>query len=160
MTDFTLRTAVPGDELRILELVIELAVYERAPDAVKASVADLTAALFGPHAVAECVLAEVAGGVVGIALFFRNFSTWSGKTGIYLEDLYVTPEARGLGVGKALLVELARIAMARGHARFEWSVLDWNAPAIGFYKALGARMMDDWTVMRVEGEGLERLAGK
>ncbi len=155
---FALRQARPGDEARILALVVELAVYEREPDAVKANAADLTAALFGPGAVAECVVAVQDEVVVGIALFFRNFSTWTGKVGMYLEDLYVTPVARGLGIGRALLAELAGIAVARGYGRFEWSVLDWNAPAIGFYEALGARMMDEWTVMRVEGKGLRALA--
>jgi GNAT superfamily N-acetyltransferase len=107
---------------------------------------------------AEAVLAERDGEAIGLALFFRNFSTWTGKTGLYLEDLFVVPAARGLGVGRALLVHLAAIAVARGYGRFEWSVLDWNEPAIGFYKSLGAGSMDDWTVMRIEGEGLALLA--
>ncbi|WP_373289739.1 GNAT family N-acetyltransferase [Polymorphobacter multimanifer] len=156
--DFLLRGVRPGDEARVLELVVELAVYEREPDAVKASVADLTAAFFGVPAAAECLVAELGGEIVGIALHARNFSTWTGKTGLYLEDLYVSPSARGMGIGRAMLVELARIAVARGYARFEWSVLDWNAPAIRFYESLGARMMDEWTVMRVDGEGLRALA--
>ncbi len=160
MVGFSLRAAVPGDEATILALVQALAVYEREPDAVKASVVDFTAALFGPEAVAEAVLAERDGVAVGLALFFRNFSTWTGKAGLYLEDLFVVPEARGVGVGRALLVHLAGIAQARGLGRFEWSVLDWNAPAIGFYTALGARPMDEWTVMRVEGEALRALAGR
>lgn len=160
MTDFVLRMVRPGDEGRVLELVVELAVYEREPDAVQATADGLAAAFFGDEPVAECLVAERGGVIVGIALFTRNFSTWSGKAGLYLEDLYVTPEVRGMGIGRALLVALAGIAVARGHGRFEWSVLDWNAPAIGFYKALGARMMDEWTVMRVEGEGLLKLAAE
>lgn len=149
---------MPGDEATILKLVRALAVYEREPEAVKASAADFAAALFGPSAGAEAVLAERGGEAIGLALFFRNFSTWTGKTGLYLEDLFVVPHARGLGVGRALLVHLAGIAQVRGYARFEWSVLDWNEPAIGFYKALGAKPMNDWTVMRVEGEALQALA--
>ncbi len=156
----TIRAAGPGDVPVLLALVRALAVYEREPDAVKASDADFQAALFGDGAVAEAVLAEQDGVAVGMALWFRNFSTWTGKPGLYLEDLFVVPEARGLGIGKALLVHLAGIAVARGYGRFEWSVLDWNAPAIGFYKALGATAQDEWTVMRVTGEALQALAGE
>jgi GNAT superfamily N-acetyltransferase len=154
-----IRPATPADIPVIRALIVELAVYEREPDAVKASEADLHLALFGDRPLAEAVLAEVDGVVAGLALFFTNFSTWSGRGGLYLEDLFVQPQARGAGIGKALLVHLAGIAVARGHARFEWSVLDWNAPAIGFYRALGAKPMDEWTVMRVEGEALLGLAG-
>ena len=153
-----IRNALPADVPTILALVQALAVYEREPDAVKASAGDFHAALFGDRPVAEAVLAEVDGAVVGMALFFTNFSTWEGRGGLYLEDLFVQPEARGLGIGKALLAHLAGIAVARGYARFEWSVLDWNAPAIGFYEALGARMQDEWTKMRVDGEALTALA--
>lgn len=153
-----IRPATSADVPAIHRLIIELAVYEKEPDAVKATRADLQAALFGPRPVAECVLADVDGEAVGLALFFTNFSTWTGKPGLYLEDLFVMPTARGQGLGKALLVHLAGIAVARGYARFEWSVLDWNAPAIGFYKALGARSMDEWTVMRVDGDALAKLA--
>jgi GNAT superfamily N-acetyltransferase len=159
LVNFVLRAAVPGDEAAILALVRALAVYEREPDAVKAGAADFTVALFGPGAVAEAVLAERDGVAVGLALWFRNFSTWTGKTGLYLEDLFVVPEARGLGIGRALLMHLAGLCVARGYGRFEWAVLDWNAPAIGFYKALGARAMDEWTGMRVEGAALKALAG-
>jgi len=158
LAGMTIRPATPADIPTIRALIVALAVYEREPDAVKASEADLHAALFGARPLAEAVLAEVDGKAVGIALFFTSFSTWAGKSGLYLEDLFVTPEARGLGLGKALLVYLAGIAMARGHARFEWSVLDWNEPAIGFYKGLGAVMQDEWTKMRVDGEALVRLA--
>ena len=153
-----IRPAAPEDIPAIHRLIVELAIYEKEPDAVKATHGDLHAALFGERPVAECVLAEVDGAAVGLALFFTNFSTWTGKPGLYLEDLFVLPAARGAGIGKALLVHLAGIAVARGYGRFEWSVLDWNAPAIGFYKALGAKPMDEWTVMRVDGEALTRLA--
>lgn len=153
-----IRPATPADIPAIHRLIVELAIYEKEPDAVKATHADLHAALFGERPVAECVLAEQAGEAVGLALFFTNFSTWTGKPGLYLEDLFVMPAARGAGLGKALLVHLAGIAVARGYGRFEWSVLDWNAPAIGFYKALGARPMDEWTVMRVDGDALTALA--
>jgi GNAT superfamily N-acetyltransferase len=155
-----IRPATPGDVPAIHRLIVELAIYEKEPDAVKATHADLQAALFGERPVAECVLAEMAGEAVGLALFFTNFSTWTGKAGIYLEDLFVMPAARGQGLGKALLVHLAGIAVARGCGRFEWSVLDWNAPAIGFYQALGAKPMDEWTVMRVESSALAALAAQ
>jgi GNAT superfamily N-acetyltransferase len=154
-----IRAATPADIPVIRQLIVELAVYEREPDAVKASEADLHEALFGARPLAEAVLGEIAGEAVGLALFFTNFSTWAGKGGIYLEDLFVRPQARGQGVGKALLVHLAMIAVARDYARFEWSVLDWNTPAIGFYEGLGAVLQDEWTKMRVEGEALAKLAG-
>lgn len=153
-----IRPATPADIPAIRQLIVDLAVYEREPDAVEASADDLHQALFGDKPIAEAVLAEVDGAAVGVAVFFTNFSTWKGRGGLYLEDLFVTPEARGKGIGKALLVHLAGIAVARGYARFEWSVLDWNEPAIGFYKALGAKAQDEWTVMRVDGEALKVLA--
>ena len=114
--------------------------------------------LFGPRPYAEVLIGEVDGEALGFALFFHNFSTFEGRPGIYLEDLFVRPEARGQGLGKALLAELARIAVERGCARLEWWVLDWNEPSIGFYKSLGARPMDEWTVMRVDGAALAALA--
>jgi GNAT superfamily N-acetyltransferase len=154
-----IRPATAADTPVIHQLIVELAVYEREPDAVEASVTDLHLALFGERPLAEAVLAEVGGRPVGIALFFTSFSTWKGKGGLYLEDLFVRPEARGQGAGKALLVHLAGLAVARGYARFEWQVLDWNAPAIGFYKSLGAMMQDEWTRMRVDGDALLKLAG-
>ena len=154
-----IRAATPADVPTILRFVRELAAFEREPDAVLATEADLHAALFGPVPAAEAVIAE-AGEPFGFALFFHNFSTWTGRRGLYLEDLYVTPAARGQGVGAALLRHLAGMAVDRGCARFEWSVLDWNANAIGFYRALGAVGMDEWTVQRVEGAALARLAGR
>ena len=153
-----IRPTTPADVPVLMQLIRNLAVYEREPDAVKATEPQLHEALFGTRPVAEAVLAEHDGAAVGMALFFTNFSTWEGRAGLYLEDLFVKPEARGLGIGKALLVYLAGIAVARGYARFEWSVLDWNEPAIGFYKALGARARDEWTVMRVDGDALAKLA--
>ena len=153
-----IRATTPADIPAIHQLIVELAIYEKEPDAVKATHADLLAALFGDRPVAECVLAEIDGVPVGLALFFTNFSTWTGKPGLYLEDLFVMPQARGAGLGRALLVHLAQLCVARGYSRFEWSVLDWNTPAIGFYQALGAKLMDEWTVMRVDGEALSALA--
>ena len=152
------RAARPGDVALVLRFVRELAAFEREPDAVEAGEGDIAAALFGPEPAAEAVIAESEGEPVGFALFFHNFSTWTGKRGLYLEDLYVTPAARGRGVGRALLAHLARIALDRGCARFEWSVLDWNADAIAFYRALGAVGMDEWTVQRLSGDALRRLA--
>lgn len=154
-----IRAATLADVPLIHALIVELAVYEREPDAVKATEADLHTALFTTPPAAECVLAVHEGAPVGLALFSRNYSTWTGKPGLYLEDLFVRPEARGQGLGKALLAHLAGIAVARGYGRFEWSVLDWNTPAIGFYTSLGARMMDEWTVMRIDGEALLELGG-
>ncbi len=155
-----IRPATPTDVPAILQLITDLATYEREPDAVHATVAGLTETLFGPTPHAECVVAEHDGSVAGLALFFTNFSTWSGKPGLYLEDLYVSPSARGTGLGRALLQHLAALAVERGYARFEWSVLDWNEPAIGFYKSLGARPMDEWTVFRLDGDALAKLAAR
>ncbi|KQO50176.1 GNAT family N-acetyltransferase [Sphingomonas sp. Leaf257] len=156
----TLRPAEPADTATILGFVRELAAFEREPDAVVATEPMLAEALFGVPPAAEAVIAERDGQAVGFALFFANFSTWTGRRGLYLEDLYVTPSARGGGVGKALLIHLAGIARDRGWARFEWSVLDWNTPAVEFYRAMGAQAMDEWTVQRVSGEALKTLAGR
>lgn len=154
----TIRTAQPTDVPVIRQLVRELADYEREPDAVKATEADLHAALFGPDPSASCHVAELDGEVVGFALWYRTFSTWTGQPGLWLEDLFVRPSARGTGLGRALLVELARTAVDRGWTRFEWWVLDWNEPAQGFYRSLGARPEDAWTVWRVDGDALQALA--
>lgn len=153
-----LRAATPADVPTILRFVRELAEYEREPDAVKATEADLQRVLFGARPYAEAIIAEEGANPLGFAIFFHNFSTWEGKLGVYLEDLYVTPDARGKGVGKALLARLAAIAVERDCARLEWAVLDWNAPAIGFYRSLGAVSMDEWTVNRVTGDALKKLA--
>lgn len=155
-----IRPAARADVPVILRFVRELAVFEREPDAVHATEAMLAEALFGERPAAEAVLAEQAGEPIGFALFFHNFSTWAGRRGLYLEDLYVTPAARGQGAGAALLRHLAGIAVARDCARFEWSVLDWNAEAIAFYRAMGAVGQEEWTVQRVDGDALLRLAGR
>ncbi|MFT3977272.1 MAG: GNAT family N-acetyltransferase [Sphingomonas bacterium] len=155
-----IRPAAPSDCATILRFVRELAEYEREPDAVEATGEMLHAALFSTPPAAEALIAERDGEPIGFALFFHNFSTWAGKRGLYLEDLYVTPAARGSGAGKALLAHLAALAVDRDCARFEWSVLDWNTPAIDFYRAMGAQAMDEWTVQRVSGDALLRLAGR
>ena len=161
-----IREATPDDVTAIHQMIIELAVYEKEPDAVLASEADLQKALFSdeksrngaPAAFAH--VAEVDGEVIGFALWFLNYSTWLGKHGIYLEDLYVKPEYRGQGAGKALMQKLAAIAVERGYGRFEWWVLDWNSPAIEFYRAHGAQAMDEWTVYRLSGEALKKMANE
>jgi GNAT superfamily N-acetyltransferase len=155
-----IRSATLADVPLILRLVRELAEFEREPDAVEATEDMLAAALFGERPSAEAVIAELDGAPVGFALFFQNFSTWTGRPGIYLEDLYVTPAARGSGTGTALLRHLAGIALDRGCGRFEWAVLDWNEPAINFYRAMGAVGMDEWRVQRVAGDALMKLAGR
>ena len=155
-----IRPAAPADVALILCFVRELAEYEREPEAVTATEAMLESALFGAKPLAEAVIAEAEGEPVGFALFFHNFSTWTGLPSLYLEDLYVRASARGKGAGKALLRHLAGLALDRGCARFEWSVLDWNTPAIDFYRAMGAQPMDEWTVQRVSGDALVRLAGR
>lgn len=154
----TLRSALPDDVPTIVALIRDLATYEKLLHEVQADPSALHAHLFGPRPFVEVILAEWDGQVAGFALFFHNYSTFLTKPGLYLEDLYVKPDLRGHGIGKALLAELARLAVNRGCGRLEWSVLDWNAPAIGFYESLGARPMDEWTVYRLTGDNLERLA--
>ena len=153
------RPATAYDVPVVLQLVRELAAYEREPDAVEATETMLHDALFGPAPAASALVAEHDGEVVGFALWFPTFSTWTGRPGLWLEDLFVRPQARGTGLGTALLVELAGICTARGWTRFEWWVLDWNTPAQGFYRSLGALPQDDWTTWRVDGDALLRLAG-
>ncbi|OYY63250.1 GNAT family N-acetyltransferase [Sphingomonas sp. 28-62-11] len=155
-----IRFATAADVPVILHLVRELAIYERALDKVVATEALLHDAMFAATPAAEALIAEVDGAPVGLALFFHNFSTWTGWRGLYLEDLYVTPEARGLGIGKALLQRLAAVAVERGCARFEWQVLTWNTPAIDFYRAMGAELMEEWRTCRVSGDALARLAAE
>ncbi len=153
-----LRRARPDDLDTIISLIHGLAEYEREPDAVKLDRDEFARHLFGDRPYAEVILAGSDDGeVAGFALFFHNFSTWAGKPGLYLEDLFVKPEFRQHGYGKALLAELARIAVERGCGRFEWSVLDWNADAIRFYERLGATVMPDWRICRVTGEALAAL---
>ena len=154
-----LRAATPADIPLILELIAGLAEYERLAHEAVATPADLERALFGPRPAAEVVIAECDGQAAGFALFFISFSTFLGKPGLYLEDLFVRPELRGRGIGKRLMVHLARLAVERGYGRFEWSVLDWNTSAIDFYRSIGARPMDEWTVQRVDGQALRELAG-
>ncbi len=158
-----IRPAEPRDVEQILEMIRDLAAYERAADEVHASEQDLARALFG---VTPAVFALVVEGdsdgdepLLGFAMYFLNFSTWLGKHGVYLEDLYVRPEVRGEGHGKRLLQALARICIERGYGRLEWWVLDWNEPALGFYRSIGAVPMDEWTVHRVTGDALSQLAG-
>ncbi|MFE6778117.1 GNAT family N-acetyltransferase [Streptomyces sp. NPDC057702] len=165
-----IRPATPADVPVIHTMIRELAEYEREPDAAKATQAQLREALFGAHPAVFGLIAEqatrptddtanaTASEPVGFALWFRNFSTWTGTHGVYLEDLYVRPSARGAGHGKALLAELARICVERGYERCEWSVLDWNAPSIAFYDSIGAKAMDEWTVRRLTGAPLRDLA--
>lgn len=153
-----IRFADVDDAATILRLVRELAAYEREPDAVLLTLPVLRQQLESAAPPFQCFLAEQGGEPVGFALFFASYSTWRGRAGIYLEDLYVTPEARGLGIGKALLRRLAALAIERDCARVEWSVLDWNTPAIDFYRSLGATPRDEWTVFRLTGEALVELA--
>lgn len=155
----SIRPATSADLPLIAQLIRDLADYEKLAHEVRFDEAVLGAKLFGPRPYAEVVIGELDGAAQGFALFFHNFSTFEGKPGIYLEDLFVRPEARGSGLGKALLAHLAKLAVERDCARLEWSVLDWNEPAIGFYRKLGARLMDEWTVMRVDGAALVELGG-
>lgn len=155
-----LRFGGPEDTAEILALVKELAVYEKLADQVTTDATSLRKALFGERRVAEVVLAYEADACVGFALFFHNFSTFLGKPGLYLEDIFIRPAYRGRGYGTALMVFLARIAVERGCGRFEWSVLDWNTPSLEFYRSLGAIAMSEWTVQRLTGPALEALASR
>lgn len=153
-----IRPATSADAPQILDFILELAIYEKARHEVEASVEDIQKSLFSDTATAHCVLCEDQGQAVGFAVYFYNYSTWQGKNGVYLEDLYVSPEFRGKGAGKALLHYLARHAVDNNCGRFEWSVLDWNTPAIEFYQSLGALPKDEWIGYRLSGEALERMA--
>lgn len=154
-----IRNATEADVQEILALIRALAAYERAPGAVKATEADLRAHGFGPNPYFQCLIAEEDGQPAGFALYFFDYSTWMGRPGIYLEDIFVYPEFRGRGIGKALLQRVAAAAVEKGCARLKWEVLDWNMPAIEFYSAMGAEFMNDWRTMRVAGDDLLRLAG-
>lgn len=156
----TIRAATPADLPLIAQFIRDLADYEKLAHEVRFDEATLGEKLFGARPYAEVVIGEIDGAAQGFALFFHNFSTFEGRPGLYLEDLFVRPAARGSGLGKALLAHLAKLCVERDCARLEWSVLDWNTPAIGFYQGLGARMMDEWTVMRVDGAALVGLAGQ
>ena len=153
-----LRPAKPEDAPEIHRLIVALATYEREPDAVVVTPAELAAQLASERPPFECLLAVVDDEVVGFALYFHNYSTWRGRAGLYLEDLFVEPSQRGRGVGRRLLGALARIAVDRGCARMEWMVLDWNEPAIAFYRSLGARPVDGWHVFRLDDAALTDLA--
>ena len=154
-----IRAATAQDVTPVLALVRELAAYEREPDAVEATEEMLATALFGPDPVASCHVAELDGQVVGFALWYVTFSTWKGLPGLWLEDLFVRPAARGHGLGKQLLQTLAAVCVERGYPRFEWWVLDWNVDAQGFYRLLGAAPQDEWTVWRLTGPALRALPG-
>jgi GNAT superfamily N-acetyltransferase len=156
--NFEIRTARVEDVPIILQLIRDLATYERAPNDVTATEEQLVEVLFGARPSAEVLLAVEQETAVGFAVFFHNFSTWLGRPGLYLEDLFVKPEVRGKGYGRALLVRLAKIARERGCGRMEWAVLDWNDPAIQFYRKLGAKPMDEWTVFRLTSDGIAKLA--
>jgi GNAT superfamily N-acetyltransferase len=160
MPALNIRPATPADVPVILRFIRELAVYEREPGAVVATEADLLRDGFGAIPRFRCVIAEEGSEPAGFALFFTSYSTWRGHHGIRLEDVYVTPAKRGQGIGKALLTHLARLAVAEGCPRLEWDVLEWNAPAIGFYVTIGAKMLTEWRIMRVADESLQALAGK
>ena len=153
-----IRPARSGEAALVLQFVRELAEYEKLAHEVEATETMIDAALFGGTPRIACDFAEWDGAPVGFALWFLNFSTFSGRSGIYLEDLFVRPAFRGKGIGKALMVHLARRCVAEGWSRLQWSVLDWNAPSIAFYKSLGGVLMDEWTVVRVSGDALARLA--
>ena len=156
--NFAIRLATAADVPIILELIRALATYERAPNDVTATEDGLSKVLFGEKPAAEVLLAFKNETAVGFAVFFHNFSTWLGRPGLYLEDLFVRPEDRGKGYGRALLIHLAKIARNRGCGRMEWAVLDWNEPAIQFYRKLGAKSMDEWTVFRLKRDGIAKLA--
>jgi GNAT superfamily N-acetyltransferase len=156
--NFKIRAARVEDVPIILELIRDLATYERAPNEVTATEEQLVDVLFGERPAAEVLLAFEGTSPVGFAVYFHNFSTWLGRPGLYLEDLFVKPEKRGKGYGRALLIDLARIALERGCGRMEWAVLDWNEPAIKFYRSLDAKPMDEWTVFRLTREGIAKLA--
>lgn len=155
---FIIRPANLADVVAIHALVRNLAVYEKLEHLMVSTPEDFNRELFGPHAHIECIMAIENETAVGFALFFHNFSTFLGRKGLYLEDLFVNPECRGKGYGKALLIRLAQIAVERNCGRFEWTVLDWNTPSIDFYKAMGAMVMPEWNIVRAAGDALTAMA--
>ena len=159
MTNIEIRKASAADASLILRFVTELAIYEKAEHEVLATEADILNSLFSGSSTAQDLICKVKGEPIGFAVYFYNYSTWLGKNGLYLEDLYVSPESRGTGAGKALLKHLAQIAIENDCGRFEWSVLDWNEPAIKFYQSIGAKPLDEWIGYRLAGEALEKFAG-
>ena len=158
MTDVTIRPARIEDAQTILNFIVELAIYEKAEHEVESSVADIERSLFGDDATAHCVICEREHKAIGFAVYFYNYSTWQGRNGLYLEDLYVTPDQRGSGAGKALLKHLAKHAIDNNLGRFEWSVLYWNTPAIDFYESIGASPKSEWIGYRLAGDALSRFA--
>jgi GNAT superfamily N-acetyltransferase len=160
MAEITIRPACREDVALILRFIRALAVYEREPDAVIATEETLLAHGFGPNPYFHCLIAELDGSPAGFAFYFFDYSTWLGAPGLYLEDLFVDPAFRGSGLGRALLERLAQIALERGCARMKWEVLDWNTPAIDFYRAMGAEFLDEWRNVRLSGNALKRLAGE
>ena len=159
MTNIKIRSATADDAALILKFVTELATYEKAANEVVATTSDIKKSLFGASSTAHALICETDGKPIGFAVYFFNYSTWLGKNGLYLEDLYISPEHRGSGAGKALLKHLARIAVEKKCGRFEWSVLDWNTPAISFYKSIGAKPQNEWVGYRLDGEALVEFAG-
>ncbi len=159
MSDLQIRAAAISDAPQIMQFIIELAEYEKARDEVKASVEDIEQSLFSDSATAKALICELDGKAIGFAVYFYNYSTWLGRNGIYLEDLYVTPSSRGSGAGKALLKYLAKKAVDEGCGRLEWIVLDWNTPAIEFYESFGAKAQDEWVDYRLTGDALKAFAG-
>jgi GNAT superfamily N-acetyltransferase len=153
-----IRPAKTSDIDEILALIFELALYEKAPEEAKATKSQIMESFFSDNPKVFCEIVEVDGEIAGLAIWFLNYSTWQGKHGIYLEDLFIRPQFRGRGFGKSVLKHLAQICVDRGYGRFQWWVLDWNTPSIEFYKALGAVAMDEWTVYRVTGDALTELA--
>jgi len=153
-----IRPANADDSALILRFITDLAIYEKAEDAVIATEADIRNSLFAVNSTTSAVICEIDDQAVGFAVYFFNYSTWLAKNGLYLEDLYVSPECRGMGAGKALLKYLAQIALSKNCGRFEWSVLDWNQPAIEFYQSIGAKPQDEWVGYRLTGKALEELA--
>jgi GNAT superfamily N-acetyltransferase len=155
----TIREATPADVPQILTFIRALATYEREPDAVTATEDDLLNHGFGPNPFYFCLMAEHESQPAGFAFYFFNYSTWKGRPGLYLEDLFVQPEFRGRGIGRALLEKVAAVAVEKNCPRMQWEVLDWNTPAIDFYRAMGAEFLDEWRNVRLSGEALRRLAG-
>lgn len=159
MGEIKIRDAVSSDAKTIFQFIVELAEYERAKNEVVATETSIRASIFGSDSTVNAIICEIDGQPIGFAVYFFNYSTWLGKNGLYLEDLYVSPQFRGKSAGKALLKQLARIAVARDCGRFEWSVLDWNQSAIDFYESIGAKPQSEWIGYRLEGEGLMSFAG-
>jgi GNAT superfamily N-acetyltransferase len=157
---FNIRPARPNESALVLDLIRGLAEYEKLAHEVVATEQDIQSALFGKQPPAECLIADLSNAPIGFALFFHNFSTFAGKPGLYLEDLFIKPEYRGRGYGRKMLAHLANLAVQRGCGRFEWAVLDWNAPAIRFYESLGAKIKHEWKINRLSGDALKRLAAE